>query len=105
MYQVKNKTFKSYNAAVNHALRTGAAIIDERGSHILTMIVTDKVTYNGESLTVYQLKQNGVILADSSRRTVTVEGGQLADVRKPGEAKQPRRQPQKTQVQQFTINF
>ena len=105
MYQVKNKTFKSYSAAVNNALMKGAAITDDSGREIPALRVTDKVTYNGESYTVYQLKQNGVILADSSRRTVTVEGAQLRDIRKPGEAQQARRQAQRPQPQQFTINF
>lgn len=104
MYQVKNKTFKSYNAAVNHALIKGTAITDVRGNVIPTLRVTDKVTYFGEALEVIDINRSGVVLGGSGNY-MTIEGKGLRDIRKPGEAQQPRRQAQRPQPQQFTINF
>ena len=104
MYQVKNKTFKSYNAAVNHALMKGAAITDDSGQAIPALRVTDRVTYFGEALTVIDINRSGVVLGGGGNH-MTIEGKGLRDIRKPGEAQQPRRQAQRTQAQQFTITF
>lgn len=106
MYQVKNKTFKSYNAAVNNALMKGAAITDDSGREIPALRVTDRVILHGVNYSVQNITQRGVELCSVAQgyRT-TAEGAQLRDVRKPGEAQQPRRQAQRPQPQQFTINF
>lgn len=102
MYQVKNKTFKSYNAAVNHALMKGAAITDERGNVIPTLRATDKVTYFGEALEVIDINRNGVVLGGSGNY-MTIEGKGLRDIRKPGQ--RPTKNQAKPQQQQFSFNF
>lgn len=104
MYQVKNKGFMNYAAAVNNALMKGAPITDECGNMIPTLRVTDKVIYNGESYSVYNVTRYGVILSNG-RDMVDIQGNQIYNVHKPGEQQQPRRQAVQPQAQQFTINF
>lgn len=103
MYQVKNKGFMNYAAAVNHALLKRAPITDECGNVIPTLRVTDKVTYNGESYSVYNVTRYGVILSNG-RDVIDIQGNQIYNVHKSGE-QQPRRQASQPQAQQFIIIF
>lgn len=77
-YKVKNKVFKDYGAAVNNAARKRCAITDDEGNEIPLLFVLDKVTYNNEQFTVFNLHRDGVTLQDDCKRQRKVVGNELS---------------------------